>query len=282
MVINRASGMFLQMILVRMISVDEFGLFKLAIELSSFGVMFATFWVGGVSASSTTRVVSLHMATGKRDRIRSSVLSSLATVILMSAILFPVVFFSMPWLLDRVFDIRKSLLPESISFFRWFVLYIMLSCISMVLSASLRSADLFKAYSLTECGINVLRLLIIPVLIYLGLGLNGIVWGWSGAFVVGILPAMWILERFTRLSDRNGEKWSLLSDVRELMIFGLPVFVSTLSSTVYYSSDTLIIGYFLPVKFVGIYGAGIMLVHSLLYLFSGLETALFSHIVSFS
>ncbi len=275
LVVNRASGMFLQMILVRMISVDEFGLFKLAIELSSFGIMFATFFVGGVSASSTTRMVSIQMAAGRRDRIRSGILSSVVTVVLMSAILFPLVFFSLPWLLERVFEIRRDLLVDAISFFRWFVLYILLSCVSMVLSASLRSSGLFKAYSLTESAINVLRLMIIPVLIHLGLGLNGIVWGWSAAFVVGIIPAVWILERFTRPSDRNGEKWSMPGDVRELMIFGLPVFVSTLSSTVYYSSDTLIIGYFLPVKFVGIYGAGIMLVHSLLYLFSGLETALF-------
>ncbi len=275
MMVNRASGMALQMVLVRMISVDLFGLFKLAVELSSFAVMAVTFFVGGASASATTRMVSLHAAEGRRDRIRSVVLSSIVSVLLMSVACFPLLFFSLPWLLEHVFEIRSDLLPTAISFFRWFSLYVLLSCLSMVLSASLISCGAFRTYSFTESLINVLRLILIPLLIYLGSGLNGIVWGWSAAFIAGIVPALMILEMFTRSDESGSGQWSMLPDVEALLGFGLPVFVSTLSSTVYYSADTLIIGYFLPVKFVRIYGAAIMLVHSLLYLFSGLETALF-------
>ena len=111
---NRASGMALQMILVRMISVDGFGLFKLAVELSSFGIMFVTFFVGGVSASSTTRVVSLHMASQRRGRIRSTVGASLLSVTVLSVVLFLALYFPMETVLERFFKIRTDLLEESV------------------------------------------------------------------------------------------------------------------------------------------------------------------------
>ena len=276
LLMNRASGMVLQMILVRMITVDQFGLFKLAIELSSFGIMFVTFFVGGVSASSTTRVVSLHMSSLRKDRIRSTIEASVLSVAVMSILLFSLTFFLMPTVLERIFKIRADLLPEAIPFFRWFLLYIFLSSIGMVSSAALRSSEFFKAYAITESITNLLRVLLIPVLLYQGCGLNGIVWGWAAALLVGIIPGLWILERFTnpRRTDLNLSS-SMLPDMRDMTAFGIPVFLSTLSSTVYYSADTIILGYYMPVKFVAIYSAGVVLVHSLLYLFSGLETALF-------
>ena len=276
LLMNRASGMVLQMILVRMITVDQFGLFKLAIELSSFGIMFVTFFVGGVSASSTTRVVSLHMSSLRKDRIRSTIEASVLSVAVMSILLFSLTFFLMPTVLERIFKIRADLLPEAIPFFRWFLLYIFLSSLGMVSSAALRSSEFFKAYAITESITNLLRVLLIPVLLYQGCGLNGIVWGWAAALLVGIIPGLWILERFTnpRRTDLNLSS-SMLLDMRDMTAFGIPVFLSTLSSTVYYSADTIILGYYMPVKFVGIYSAGVVLVHSLLYLFSGLETALF-------
>ncbi len=273
---NRVSGMALQMILVRMISVDGFGLFKLAVELSSFGIMFVTFFVGGVSASSTTRVVSLHVAAHRKDRIRSTVLVSVLSVTILSAVLFAVTYFPMETALEKIFRIRSDLLPEATTFFRLFLLYIFLSSVAMVFSAALRSAEFFKVYSLTESLTNLLRVILIPLLIYFGYGLDSIVYGWSAALLAGIVPGMWILERFTRSERSNtvfGE--AIFSDLKDMTTFGIPVFFATLSSTVYYSADVIILGHFMPIKLVGIYSAGVVLVHSLLYLFSGLETALF-------
>lgn len=276
MVINRASGMFLQMILVRMITVDEFGLFKLAIELSSFGIMFVSFFVGGTSAGSTTRVVTVRMSAGDHRGIRSAIQTSVISVTGMAVGLAVLAFTLIPPLLEHVFQIRQELLPEAIAFFRWFLLYIFLSCTSMVFSAALRSCDFFKAFSVTESITNLLRLILIPLLVYLGSGLNGIVWGFSAALLAGIIPALWILETFTHCLTRGpGDRKTMMVDLKDLTTFGIPVFLSSLSSTVYYSADTLILGYYMPVKFVGIYSAGVVLVHSLLYLFSGLETALF-------
>ena len=273
---NRASGMALQMILVRMITVDQFGLFKLAIELSSFGIMFVTFFVGGVSASSTTRVVSLHMASLRKDGIRSATMASVLSVTLLSIFLFLITFFSMPTVLEKIFKIRADMLPEAVPFFRLFLLYIFLSSLSMVSSAALRSSEFFKAYSLTESVTNLLRVILIPMLLYLGWGLNGIVWGWAAALLAGILPGFWILERFTRVHQNDSNMFnSMLNDLRHMTAFGIPVFFSTLASTVYYSADVIILGYYMPLKFVGLYSAGVVLVHSVLYLFSGLETALF-------
>ncbi len=276
LLMNRASGMALQMILVRMITVDQFGLFKLAIELSSFGIMFVTFFVGGVAASSTTRVVSLHMASERKDRIRSATIVGVLSVIVMSAILFVLTFFPMPFLLQKIFKIREDLIPEAVPFFRLFLLYIFLSSIGMVSSAALISAEFFKVYSITESVTNILRVLLIPALIYLGWGLDSIVWGWSAAMLAGIIPGFWVLEKYTQGHKHDPNIFgSMFTDLKDMTSFGIPVFFSTLASTVYYSADVIILGYYMPLKFVGIYSAGVVLVHSLLYLFSGLETALF-------
>lgn len=273
---NRASGMALQMILVRMISVDEFGLFKLAVELSSFGIMFVTFFVGGVSASSTTRVVSLHMASYRKDRIRSTIITSILSVTMLSIVLSLATYFPMETALERVFNIRSDLLPEATGFFRLFLLYIYLSSVGMVLSAALRSTEFFGAYSLTESLSNMLRVIFIPLLLYYGWGLDSIAYGWSAALLAGIVPGMWILEKFTHSERNDSNLCALISnDLSQMTTFGVPVFFATLASTVYYSADVIILGYFMPIKFVGIYSAGVVLVHSLLYLFSGLETALF-------
>lgn len=273
---NRASGMALQMILVRMISVDDFGLFKLAVELSSFGIMFVTFFVGGASASSTTRVVSLHVAAHRKDRIRSAVIASLLSVVALSVVLFAVTYFPMETALEIIFKIKPELAPQATTFFRLFLLYIFLSSLAMVSSAALRSSEFFKAYSLTESLTNLIRVILIPLLIYFGYGLNSIVYGWSAALLAGIIPGMWILERFTSSEHgAAGLSAAIFSDLKAMTTFGVPVFFATMSSTVYYSADVIILGYFMPIKFVGIYSAGVVLVHSLLYLFSGLETALF-------
>ncbi len=273
---NRASGMVLQMILVRMISVDGFGLFKLAVELSSFGIMFVTFFVGGVSASSTTRVISLHVAAHRKDRIRSTVIAGVLSVTILSVVLLAVTYFPMETALEKIFRIKSDLLPEATTFFRLFLLYIFLSSVAMVSSAALRSSEFFMVYSLTESLTNLLRVILIPLLIYFGYGLNSIVLGWSVALLAGIIPGMWILERFTHSERGNtGFRKSIFKDLKAMTTFGIPVFFATLSSTVYYSADVIILGYLMPIKFVGIYSAGVVLVHSLLYLFSGLETALF-------
>lgn len=269
------SGTVLQMILVRMITVDEFGLYRLAMESSSFAIMFVTFFVGGNGAASTTRIVSLGLTEGAPDGIRSAVITSLFSVVVMSLFLLVSGYFCIPSLLKNVFQVPPDQLPAAIPFFRWFLIYIFVSGVSTVLSAALRGCEFFKAFSITESLSNVVRLALIPLLIHFGAGLNGIAWGFSGAILVGIIPSLWILETFTRTRDSRIAKTQYVADLKALTGFGIPVFVSTLSSTVYYSADALILGYYLPVKYVALYGAGIVLVHSLLNLFSGLETALF-------
>uniref|UniRef100_A0A7C4EV20 Polysaccharide biosynthesis protein n=1 Tax=Desulfomonile tiedjei TaxID=2358 RepID=A0A7C4EV20_9BACT len=270
------SGTLLQMILVRMVTVEEFGLYKLAMELSSFAIMFATFFVGGNGAAAVTRITAVRAAQGDVVGVRSGVVTGLWSVAFLSVFLFAAGFLSIPVLLERVFQIPTNQIAEAVPFFQWFLVYIFLSSLSTVVGAALRSCEFFRAFSLTESLANIFRLLLVPLLVYLGWGLNGIVWGISGALLIGIVPGLWIIETFTRgrhAIDRRARQYA--HDLKELTAFGVPVFISTLSSTVYYSADTLIIGYYLPVKYVAVYAAGIVLVHSLLNLFSGLESALF-------
>jgi O-antigen/teichoic acid export membrane protein len=188
-IVNRASGMALQMILVRMVSVDGFGLFRLAMEISSFQIMWATFFVGGVSASSTTRVVSLYLAKGDTKAIRSGIVSGIVAVTGMAALLFPLMYVSLPMLLSRVFAVPGNLLPEAVSFFLWLMLYVWLASVAMVIAAALRSCEFFGAYSLLETSVNVSRLFLVPLLLYAGFGLNAIAWGWAIALFLGIGPA---------------------------------------------------------------------------------------------
>ncbi len=270
------SGTLLQMILVRMVTVDEFGLYKLAMELSSFAIMFATFFVGGNGAAAVTRITAVRFARRDIAGVRSGVVTGLWSVAALSACLFVVGFFTIPYLLEHVFQIPTDQIPAAVPFFRWFLIYIFLSSISTVAGAGLRSCEFFRAFSVTESLTNILRLMLAPLLVYLGWGLNGIVWGISGALLVGAVPALWIIEAFTRRRGPiNRAPGPYVNDLKELTVFGVPVFMSTLSSTVYYSADTLLLGYYLPVKYVAVYAAGIVLVHSLLNLFSGLESALF-------
>ncbi|MGB9617026.1 MAG: oligosaccharide flippase family protein, partial [Desulfomonilaceae bacterium] len=270
------SGTLLQMILVRMVTVNEFGLYKLAMELSSFAIMFATFFVGGNGAAAVTRITAVRAARGDLAGVRSGVVTGLWSVAILSVLLLAAGFVAIPVLLDRVFQIPTDQLAEAVPFFQWFLVYVFLSSVSTVMGAALRSCEFFRAFSVTESLSNIVRLVLAPLLVYLGWGLNGIVWGISGGLLVGIVPALWIMETYTRRLDaahRHVRQYG--HDLKELTAFGVPVFISGLSSTVYYSADTLIIGYYLPVKYVAVYGAGIVLVHSLLYLFSGLESALF-------
>jgi len=269
-------GTLLQMILVRMITLDEFGLYRLAMELSSFAIMFVTFFVGGNGAASTTRIVALRMSGESASGVRSATITSLLSVVAMSLCLLVVGFLGIPSMLKHIFQVPSEQLLGAITFFRWFLIYIFVSGVSTVLGAALRGCEFFKAFSITESLSNILRIALIPLLLYLGYGLNGIVWGFSGAILVGIVPSLWILETVTRTTDGQPKAiYQYLGDLKALLGFGIHVFISTLSSTVYYSADALILGYYLPVKYVALYGAGIVLVHSLLNLFSGLETALF-------
>jgi O-antigen/teichoic acid export membrane protein len=84
-------------------------------------------------------------------------------------------------------------------------------------------------------------------------GLQCLVWGAYAQEAVLFITVAWACRRYISL---DGLHWLPISEVREILRFGVRVQVAAVASSLNNETDALLVGFFFPVKYVAYYGIG--------------------------
>ncbi len=243
-----------KIIIARNFGTSTYGNFSLAIIITGFFVAFASL---GFS-DGIVRYISYYI--GRKDNVRIKYILSLASrVALFSGICGGIVLF----LLADIIAINFFGNEELAFFLRAFSLVVPLSLIANVFIAALRSYERAKTASfLVGTFQNTVRLALIGGFIVLGLGLSSLFYSYVLSYVALIIVALYfshdrfaIVRRAQHLIAKERKKL-----FGELFAYSWPLAFVGLLLSMFYWTDSLILGYFTDSNIVGLYNAAITLV----------------------
>lgn len=234
-----SSSMLLERILVgRLLSPDAYGEFSIAIAIFTLG--------STLGAAGFTQGVPRFMARfeDRRD-IRGAWLTGLLFSLTFSIVIASILLLASPVIVPYLFES-----PESTLLFQLFVITIPLYVCFKIGVGAIRGEENTQFKVLTQnISYPLIRLLLIAALLWLGVGVIGTGIGYLVTLVAVISLTYILLNRLFPL--RGG--FSLHS--RDMTMFSMPLVVSTIMTTLFTKTDTLMIGYFRASNEVGIYNA---------------------------
>lgn len=131
--------------------------------------------------------------------------------------------------------------------------------LTLFLLACLQGAKLIQYRLLVErVQRPLMRILAVCIVVFLmGEGLRGIVWAYLLVSIAGFIMATVYFFRYF-----NGEnmKSSPLREIRKILSFSSPLLLTRIFNRIIASADILILGYYLPLAQVGIYGVATRLI----------------------
>ncbi len=262
-----------KIIIARNFGTSTYGNFSLAMIITGFFVAFASL---GFSEG-IVRYISYYI--GKKDNVRINYIASIATrVALFSGICGGLALF----LLADTIAIGLFGDSELAFFLRAFSLVVPLSLIANIFISVLRSYERAKTASfLVGTFQNGVRLVIIAGLIVIGLGISSLFYSYLLSYVALIIAALYfshdrivIVRKAPSLATKQKKKL-----FGELFSYSWPLAFVGLLFSMFYWTDSLILGYFMNSEIVGLYNAAITLV-SLFVMAPDLFSQLFLPVVS--
>ena len=204
------------------------------------------------------RFVAFHEAKHRTDQSRRVILTSLFFVFSVSIALTALLLFSTDAVAVNIFS-EPRLAPILVIF----AFVVPLAAVSGVLVRT------FRAFKKPEYAIisrsfaeNIMKLGSAIILLYLGLGIIGAAVSYLLSFVTSTLLLLYFLDR--KLLPFFKARKELLPDVKELLLFSLPLSVMGFMNQVFVWTDTIFLGYFLGSAYVGVYNAALPTAQALL------------------
>ena len=251
--IGTAVGMLLgfasRVIVVRYITLSEYGVFSLAVALM---VIFSTVATLGL-AQGATRYIAYFRGKNELSKIKGVVFSSLGFTLIASVLLSIVLFFTSDILSTKAFDDPELSTPLKI-----FSAAIPFSVLTGMLITIFRGFDRVdvKVY-FQDILHGVLFPLLLGAVILLGLAFLGVLYASLAATVITCLAfAIYTIKR-RPLPVRGGESASPMR--KELLLFSLPLLGTAMLSMIIVWTDTIMLGYFKTASDVGLYNGALPL-----------------------
>lgn len=237
-----------KIVIARYFGPEIYGLFSLALLVSSFFICFFAFGLHmGLS-----RFVPMYKAHREFNKIRYLFRTALF-ISLFSSILAGFILFS----LAEFFSLRIFHTPNLVIFLRFFSVTIPLTILLNLFLAALASFEKVGWHSLIfNISQNLIKIVFLVFFIYLGAS-NTV----SLTYILGILGALllaYIVSKrilsviFEKYSLERGEKRLLF---KEMVSYSIPLMLFGIISILFSWTDTFFIGYFKTAKEVGYYNA---------------------------
>jgi O-antigen/teichoic acid export membrane protein len=201
--------------------------------------------------SGIIRYVSFYKGKEDKGRIKGTIISALKITLPLSLLFAFILFWYANWISIHVFhDANLTLILRIFSIgIPFFVLA------QNLLSATIGFQDMrynvYAQYIFQEP----LKLAAIVVLLLLGLGVVGAVWGWVLAIIVMSFLAFYFLEK--KVFPIFKTKVKAVSVDKELFSYSFPLLFAGIAGLVMGWTDTLMLGYFASSANVGIYNAAL-------------------------
>jgi O-antigen/teichoic acid export membrane protein len=234
------ASFFVLPIYARIFTPAEYGLLSLAILLVSVGSIVIGNWL----ATCTTRFLPYYQRIGKTDTFYSTILLSMALSLAGFIILG----------IPAYFLFRGSLASEFQRLIPLVAVIIPLTMLFQISLTILRVKQEAKRYVTFELVFTYVALIIgVPLAVYLGLGVSGILWG--QVIILFILGTIMFRRLFLTGSNvRLGA--TSLPGVKEFAFYGFPAAASTIGTWILIGADRYIIEVFRGTAEVGLYSMG--------------------------
>jgi O-antigen/teichoic acid export membrane protein len=246
-IIGRAFGYLTRIVLARFLGADYYGLLNLG--LAVFGIVTAIAALG--LGSGVIRYVSYYKGRGEEEKIKGTIYSALKMNLPVALAFSFFLYLGADWLALHVFH-DQSLSPV-LKIFSFAIPFAILA--GNFISATIGFQDLRYRVYVTDISENALRLIAIVILLSLGFGLLGAVWGWCIAIMITPFLAFYFLEKRVFPFFRTKIKPDPMG--KTLFFFSWPLLLVGFSGLILEWTDTLMLGYFTTSSDVGIYNAAL-------------------------
>ncbi|MEK6953187.1 MAG: flippase [Nanoarchaeota archaeon] len=252
-VINRFLNYVLRIIIARGLSVEEYGLFNIAVIFMRAFVAFAAL---GLSEG-IVRYVSYYRGLNEKEKIKGTLVSSFIITFLFSLIITIILFFSSDYIAINWF---KS--EELIPLLKIFILMIPIGVIiSNLTSLNLAYEKIKYNFWLVDVSSQSLRVITIGFVILLGFGILGVGYAYLISFFI-IFVLMFLIAEY-KVYPLIRSKVKAKFETKELFSYSWPlVFVGILGYIMGWT-DTFMIANLMDIRSVGLYNAALPLANLL-------------------
>jgi len=234
----------ISIVLTRSLGPQFFGIYILTLSIISFGEIIALFGL----ENTLIKFVAEFRALGDAPRLRGAVFGVVGLVAILSSIVCAGLFLLSPYLAERIFG-KPNLIPV----IKIMAFSLPFTSLHRLSTASLQGVKLIKYKVFVQqlfLPFSRLSLFIISVFL-LGYGINGIVGAYVVTEMLGAIFSVYFLIR--HIPEIQGFK-PVTVEPKRILSFSSSLFFSTLFKHIMHRADVLIMGYFLPMAMIGIYG----------------------------
>jgi len=233
----------ISIVITRSIGPESFGIYVLAIAMLAIGEIIALLGM----ENTIVKFVSQFRALNDIPRLRGTIFLGIGLVLTLSTAICIGLFCMSHFLGSHIFD-QPFLIPV----LKIMALSLPVSSLGKVLIASLQGIKLVKYKVLVQqVLIPFSRLICVVLAIVFGYQLVGIAWSYVMAEVLGIMYSGYFLFKgFPEIRQKSPS----IYEVRKITFFALPLFFSGIFNRIVARADILIMGHYLSVTMVGIYG----------------------------
>jgi len=244
---GRIFGFFTRIILARFLGADFYGLLNLGLAGYSITTVFASLGIG----SGVVRYISYFKGKEERSKIKGVIISALKINIPIALLFSALLYLCSDWLSIHVF--HNVILSPILKIFSVAIPFSVSA--GIFTSAMIGFQDLrYKVY-VHDMSENAVRLILIAILLFLGFGIFGAVWGWVIAVMFTPFLAFFFLEkRFFPILKIKSEAVPM---GKELLSFSWPLLLVGFLGLILEWTDTLMLGYFTTSSEVGIYNTAL-------------------------
>ncbi len=259
-------------IIARNFGAEVFGLFSLSLMISGWILAIASF---GLDAG-LSRYIPFYRGKQQREKIRY-LFKHTTSILIISGVIFGVLLF----ILSETISLRIFNNPQLISFLRIFSIIIPLSLLSGPLMGALKAYEEIGWHSfIFNIFQNAVKLSLLIILIVLGVNSDSIAWSYLSGVLSMVIFAYAILKKkikelFGKIEIKNAEKKKIS---KKVWGFSWPLLFYSIIGTMFYWTDTFLLGYFKGASEVGYYNSAITIV-MLLIIAPELLTQLFFPLV---
>jgi O-antigen/teichoic acid export membrane protein len=262
-IIGMLLGFVSRVFVVRYITQSEYGIFSLALVLTS---IFATISTLGLQQGST-RYIAYFRGKKEEGKVRG-VISSSIKIALIASIIFSLILFLLADFISTIIS-HSSELSIPLKIFSFTIPFTVLMGIF---------TSLFQGFNRVEPNVyfqiilsSVIYITFLAGAVLLGLSFLGVLYAYLASIVITCITfAIYTIKKlplptFPVKTKTNANAATAINPIgKELLFFSIPLLVSSILGTFMHQLDTLMLGYFKTSDIVGLYNGALPLASSIL------------------
>ena len=252
MIVSKIISFFYRSIIARGLGPEGYGMIEIGIAVISFVLIFSSLGLAG----SAWRYTAYYKGKNDPKRIKGAIQASIIMALPMSITAAIVLFIIAP-LLGPFITSHPGIGPEMTMVLQILAFAIPLTVLNAIMRVSMRGLQNIKHMALNEYIIfNVIQLSLAATFLYMGWDVFGIALAYTLSILITTITFFYFLQKktFPIIS-----KLKAIKPYREILIFGLPLFLAGMATMVMTWTDTLLIGILRDATWSGIYNAALPL-----------------------